>query len=162
MFLHAMLWCFLRLDPCYIACDNLCMIASPSWHCCENCLLISMHAHLCSSVSSFGIHLAQILWYSTSSWMMEYVNPQLMSKLLHKIHFNIILSISTFSKQSLHFMFSNKNLIHSGNTSNSISVLCKLDILWKGGTQTMQLYKNRYTCLKYHSDGTMFSKSTKN
>jgi len=41
------------------------------------CMHILMHIPLCSSVRCFGTHLAQILWYPRSSWMMEYVDPQL-------------------------------------------------------------------------------------
>jgi len=47
----------------------------------KNCMHISMHAPLFLSVSCFGTHLAQILWYPRSLWMMEYVNPQLISNL---------------------------------------------------------------------------------
>jgi hypothetical protein len=69
--------------PCFIICAIRCKRASPfSQYCCKNCVHISMHAHLCSSVSCFGIHLAQILWYPLSLWVMEYADPQLMSSLL--------------------------------------------------------------------------------
>jgi hypothetical protein len=42
------------------------------------------HFHMClciRNVSYFGIHLAQILWYLKSSWMIEYAYPQMVSSL---------------------------------------------------------------------------------
>jgi hypothetical protein len=60
-----------------------CKKASPLQYHCRNCMHTSTcAAHLCSSVSCFGTHLAQILWYPRCSWMTEYVDPQLVSNLL--------------------------------------------------------------------------------
>jgi hypothetical protein len=59
-----------------------CRKATPSWYYCTNCMHIFTRASLCSSVNCFGTHLAQILWYPRSLWIMKYADPQLLSNLL--------------------------------------------------------------------------------
>jgi len=77
-FLCSSYWCTHVSLPVAICCRE----ASPSQYHCRNCVHVSTCAHLCSSTSYFGTHLAQILWYPIFSWLMEYADPQLMSNLL--------------------------------------------------------------------------------
>jgi hypothetical protein len=52
-----------------------CRKASPSQYHCKICMYISVCSHLSSSISCFGTHLANILGYLRSLWMMEYAYP---------------------------------------------------------------------------------------
>jgi hypothetical protein len=72
---------FIIVHSRFIACDNPWQESYSFFIILQQKLHISMHACLCSSVNDFGTNLAQILWYLRSSWMMEYVDPHLMSNL---------------------------------------------------------------------------------
>jgi hypothetical protein len=62
------------------ACDNL-LQEGLSFYLTAKNAYVSKHACLCSSLSCFGTHLAQISWHLRSLQMMECANPQLMSNL---------------------------------------------------------------------------------
>jgi hypothetical protein len=72
---------FRVVHPCFITCDNSLHKKPLLLHsiAAKKCMHISMHVCSCSSVSCFGIHLAQILLYSGLPWMAEYTDVQLMS-----------------------------------------------------------------------------------
>jgi len=81
--LHALMIAgmFIVVHPCFIGCDNPSQESLCFMTLLQNCMHISVCVHVCSSVSCFGTHIAQILWYQKSSRMFEYADPQLISNL---------------------------------------------------------------------------------
>jgi hypothetical protein len=76
---------FIVVHPCFIVCDNM---SQDSLSFMTSLQKFQANFHVCPFVFigkllwHFGTHLAQIVWYQRSLWMIECADPQLMSNLL--------------------------------------------------------------------------------